>query len=105
MTMEIIYVAGVLGSAAIGLFVPPRWKRFLFFGIVLFLAFDWYGLIIYTIGSAISVADDYYITNPYLEIRPIIWGKVPESLVVASVLIEVVLVIISLAYKTISFLT
>lgn len=105
MTMEIIYVVGILGCSVVGLFIPLTWKRFLIFGAVLFLAFNLPGFIIYAIASVISEIDDYYIKNPHPTILPFLYNKISERVVVALVLIELILAFTAIAYKAISFLT
>lgn len=105
MVIKFIYLAGVLGSSAIGLFVPPTWKRFLILGLILFLAFDLTGFVLFAIGSLISLVDDYYIRNPHPTIRPILYNKFSERLVQIIFLVEMVLAVISIAYKTIDILT
>ncbi|TAN57489.1 hypothetical protein EPN15_03920 [Patescibacteria group bacterium] len=99
-----VYVAGIMGSFAVGVFTPPAWKRFLLIGVILFLAFGFYGFLFFAAGSFVSLVDDYLLENPDSRIQSIVFNKVPEALMIGIFVIVAVLAIIAIVYRAVKLI-
>ena len=54
-----LFTIGVVVCFAVGVFTPWTWKYFLLIGLVSFLTFGIYGFLFFTVGSLVSLIDDY----------------------------------------------
>lgn len=99
-----LYVVGVIGSCAIGLFMSPSLKSVLLFGNILTLAFGPLGLVFFLLGSLISFIDEWLFPDPSLKYQYIFLNKISSAIVDGVFMGVMILAIIIIVSKFINFL-
>lgn len=103
--MIYVYLIGIFGCFIVGAFTPITWKRFSLIGFTLFLAFSTIGFIFFSLGSLVSIYDDWTLNHPNSRLQAIAFNKAPEWLVIGVFIIVMILALVSIAYNAVNLIT